>query len=233
MPANKPLPSLSFAVAVLTTAACASSSGGPTASTCTSDLSPDARSLTDVVDSVGLSVALRELWDPSAGLTLAVITYDSTGSVDSTTVLSASLPAEAKDQLAAGIRQYSRVGQIAERVNLLIGDDAGPSLRRVREFRACPPEMLDREGLERVMEREAATLSLTGTSIVRLRALIGLDGRVEEVRIERGSSNVEVDAAAVRVMRSASFRPARVGGIPTRVWVNFPVTFRAVRRQNR
>ena len=59
---------------------------------------------------------------------------------------------------------------------------------------------------------------------VLVRALVGIDGRVQEVLIH-GSESV-FDEAAVRAVQQWVFRPAQMNGQPVRVWVSVPITFR-------
>jgi len=81
------------------------------------------------------------------------------------------------------------------------------------------------------MNREATSAGIIGRTTVRLYALVWADGHVQEVRIDRSSSNSVADAAAVRVMESANFNPGQVEGIPAPIWVLFPVTFEPERQR--
>ena len=58
---------------------------------------------------------------------------------------------------------------------------------------------------------------------VLLQVLVGVDGRVENVRVVR--SIPLLDGAATDAARRWVFRPARVSGRPVRVWVALPVRF--------
>ncbi len=63
-----------------------------------------------------------------------------------------------------------------------------------------------------------------GTEGLRLvRALVGKDGRVEEVRIFHGVTGL--DDAAMASVRRARFEPAMARGNPIRVWVQIPIRF--------
>lgn len=58
---------------------------------------------------------------------------------------------------------------------------------------------------------------------VLLQVLVGMDGRVEDVRVAQ--SIPLLDEAAVHAARRWVFHPARVSGRPVRVWVALPVRF--------
>ena len=208
--------------------ACASAGGAPSGSSCTSDLARHERSLDEVVDSVALVRGLAGLWRPQGSLAFAYLPFDSAGRPDSASVI-ASIPEGERDALGRVILRHARSGALtAERVDLFIGDDQGLAPRRVRELRTCPPEILNRDIVARMLVQEASRLDILATTVVRLYALVEEDGSVGEVRIDRGSSNFDVDAAAVGVIRRTVFEPGRVEGIPTPVWASFPVTFRVV-----
>lgn len=58
---------------------------------------------------------------------------------------------------------------------------------------------------------------------VLLQALVGKDGRVKDVRIQK--SIPELDAAAVAAVKQWVFKPAASNGRPAAVWVAVPVRF--------
>jgi len=213
-------------------AACASSSGAGRADDCTSELRRDGRPLSDMLDSTALSRELASMWDASAGLTLATVAYDSVGARDTASVMSMhGSPAE-RDRWAGVVGRLAPVNAFPRQsLRLVIGDENGLALRRVSTFAGCPPSLRNREVMVGAIENEASTLQLVGPTTVQLYVLVGEDGLVREIRVNRSSSNIEADAAATRVMRTATFEPGRVEGIPVSLWVSFPVTFvRAPRR---
>ena len=59
--------------------------------------------------------------------------------------------------------------------------------------------------------------------VVRLRALVGRDGRVQDVHVDH--SIALLDAAAVDAVRRWVFSPAMSNGHPVAVWVAIPVRF--------
>jgi protein TonB len=59
--------------------------------------------------------------------------------------------------------------------------------------------------------------------MVTLRVLVGLDGRVKDVSVDRGSPLL--DAAAIAAARQWVFTPALSNGRPVMVWVAIPVRF--------
>ncbi len=72
-----------------------------------------------------------------------------------------------------------------------------------------------------VYPAEARKMGTEG--LVLVRALIGKDGRVEEVRIFHGVTGL--DEAAMESVRRARFEPALERGEPVRVWVQVPIRF--------
>jgi len=222
-----------FVLALLPLADACASPGQASTSACTSELPRDGRSLNDVLDSTTLLADLQEVWRPQAGLTLARIHYDSVGGLDTVTVVSQFLADDVQNLVTpAVLNRAPPTSSPAETVHLFIGNDSGLSPRRVREFRICAPELLNREALARRLISEGSILSLANRTIVRLYTLVQTDGHVSDVRIDQSSSNLGVDAAAVRVMETALFRPGMIEGIATPMWANFPVTFDVPRRVN-
>lgn len=68
----------------------------------------------------------------------------------------------------------------------------------------------------------AISAQVEGT--VRVWALVGEDGRIEDVRVQQ--SVPMLDEAAVEAVRQWRFTPARSGDHPVRTWVSVPVRFR-------
>lgn len=68
----------------------------------------------------------------------------------------------------------------------------------------------------------ARSAGVEGT--VRVWALVGRDGRVEDVRVH--ASVPMLDEAALQAVRSWRFTPARTGDQPVRSWVSIPLRFR-------
>jgi len=68
----------------------------------------------------------------------------------------------------------------------------------------------------------AIDAGVSGT--VTLRVLVGIDGRVEDVKVLQ--SIPLLDGAAIEAAWRWRFRPARVSGRPVRVWVALPMRFR-------
>lgn len=62
------------------------------------------------------------------------------------------------------------------------------------------------------------------TGIVRVRALIGADGKVEDVRVLSGLPD-GLNEQAVAAVRDSVFRPAMKDGHPVKFWLNMDVSF--------
>lgn len=61
--------------------------------------------------------------------------------------------------------------------------------------------------------------------IVRLRVLVGVDGRAHEVTVERSSGYRRLDKAALDAVRRWRFVPGTRGGVPEAMWYIVPVEF--------
>jgi TonB family protein len=90
-----------------------------------------------------------------------------------------------------------------------------------------PPELRNPAVLQEAVGREyTATLRGTGASG---RAVVWLyvdaEGTVRDTRIHTSSGHGALDDAALRVLRGASFVPARNRGEPVAVWVTLPLAF--------
>lgn len=97
---------------------------------------------------------------------------------------------------------------------------------------AVQPELTNRSEVQRALEEEYPPLlreaGIGGVTTVWL--LIDGGGRVQAVEINEPSGADPLDLAAIRVVRSMEFTPARSeGGDPVPVWISLPVTFVADR----
>lgn len=63
----------------------------------------------------------------------------------------------------------------------------------------------------------------SGTVI--LRVLVGIDGRTQQVEVDRSSGSDDLDAAAIAAAREWSFNPAHDGYKPVPAWIGVPVNF--------
>ena len=69
-------------------------------------------------------------------------------------------------------------------------------------------------------------LGIEGT--VRIRALVGEDGRVVQALVARTSGDESLDEAAVEAVNEWRFEPARRDGVPVRAWASVPIEFKLV-----
>ena len=67
-------------------------------------------------------------------------------------------------------------------------------------------------------------LGIEGT--VRVRALVGEDGRVVQTLVARTSGDETLDAAALEAVADWRFEPARRDGVAVRAWASVPIEFR-------
>lgn len=69
-------------------------------------------------------------------------------------------------------------------------------------------------------------LGLEGT--VRVRVLVGEDGRVQEVTIGKSAGEAALDEAAMEAVRYWRFEPAKRDGVPVRAWAVVPIEFKLI-----
>jgi protein TonB len=81
-----------------------------------------------------------------------------------------------------------------------------------------------------VLAYPRAALAARREGSVGLRVLVGEDGRVLEVMVERPSGFAPFDEAACSAVRAALFRPYTVNGEPRTVLVRIPIDFTLKRR---
>jgi protein TonB len=60
---------------------------------------------------------------------------------------------------------------------------------------------------------------------VMLLVLVGPDGKVEDIRIEKSSGYTRLDRAARDAVKLWNFNPARHGGVAERAWAKVPISF--------
>lgn len=69
-------------------------------------------------------------------------------------------------------------------------------------------------------------LGLEGT--VRVRVLVGEDGRPQEVTIGKSSGEAALDEAAMEAVRYWRFEAAKRNGVPVRAWAVVPIEFKLI-----
>jgi protein TonB len=69
-------------------------------------------------------------------------------------------------------------------------------------------------------------MGIEGT--VRVRVLVGEDGRPQEVTVGKSSGESALDEAAMAAVRGWRFEPARRDGVPVRAWAVVPIEFKLI-----
>jgi protein TonB len=69
-------------------------------------------------------------------------------------------------------------------------------------------------------------MGIEGT--VRVRVLVGEDGRPQEVTVGKTSGEAALDQAAMDAVRTWRFEPARRNGVPVRAWAIIPIEFKLI-----
>lgn len=72
----------------------------------------------------------------------------------------------------------------------------------------------------------AASRRLNEQGISRLRVLVGADGRVQNLELEKSSGFARLDAAAMSTVRDWKFAPARQGDSAVPAWVLVPINWK-------
>jgi len=69
-------------------------------------------------------------------------------------------------------------------------------------------------------------MGIEGT--VRVRVLVGENGRVQEVTVGKSSGEAALDEAAMEAVRYWRFEPAKRDGVPVRAWAIVPIEFKLI-----
>ena len=89
------------------------------------------------------------------------------------------------------------------------------------------PSMKNRDEVARALQREYPALlrdaGIGGT--VHVLFLVGVDGTVDEARVQTSSGHTALDGAALRVARVVQFSPAYNRDQAVAVMVAFPIRF--------
>jgi periplasmic protein TonB len=109
---------------------------------------------------------------------------------------------------------------------------ATPSASQMAQTRSGSPLQISQAQYLRapVLRYPPAALSARREGSVGLRVLVGEDGRVIEVVVERPSGYAPFDEAACNAVRAALFKPYTVNGEPRVVLVRIPIDFTLQRR---
>jgi protein TonB len=75
----------------------------------------------------------------------------------------------------------------------------------------------------------SASRRLNEQGISRLRVLVGADGRVQNLELEKSSGFARLDAAAMTAVRDWKFAPARQGESAVPAWVLVPINWKLER----
>lgn len=89
-----------------------------------------------------------------------------------------------------------------------------PQVENLKVLRITPP----------IYPPRCLRAGIEGT--VRLRVLVGENGRVQEATVYRSSEDSGLDRAALEAVQDWLFAPAARGGVPMRAWVIVPITFK-------
>jgi protein TonB len=126
-------------------------------------------------------------------------------------------PYEIGDELKPGVPGPPVTGGTPDGVGF---DDTpgprGPVYVELKLLEATPPRYPSR----------CLRLQIEGK--VRVYALVGENGRVQEVTLGKSSGDASLDEAAMEAVRTWRFEPAMRNGMPMRAWVVAPVDFKLI-----
>jgi TonB family protein len=179
------------------------------------------------LDSVALVEEVRRVVFPTNQVILTQVNRDSIGAVVTSPIGMGDLARPTQTFLRLAVARAIRPeATLSEPLFLVLTDQEGVAVRRVAAFRSCPPELQNVAEIQAAVNREGRGLQLAANAVVQVMVLVGPDGRVEERRVYRSSSNAAADAAALRVMDVARYSPMRIEGYPFRISVLLPLMFR-------
>lgn len=180
-----------------------------------------------LLDSAHVAATLAGAWERGWGYTIASVRYDSTGALGSVAASSRETPVRALRMLEDELRAVlSPAWEPRRAVWLILGDAAGPSLRRVRAFKACAPSIQNGDAMNEIFLRELQKEQPVPVGTARVMGFVDERGRVTQVRVERSSGDGRLDRAALMALRRGRFVPASIEGIPVPVWTSMPMTAR-------
>lgn len=130
-----------------------------------------------------------------------------------------------------GARHYFRLDMdgLADRIEMCDSGevDTSQTVRFVEH--TVQPRLLNADRLGRAIQqeypRELREAGVGGTTVVQI--LVSEEGRVQDQVVVESSGNADLDSAALRAVRVASFSPARNRDRNVALWIELPVTFRA------
>lgn len=206
--------------------------------------------LAQVFDSATVVEALRAL-PPREGSVRPIfrVLLDSAGAVRSVEAASR-VPESYGRAVAAVLSAHARGVPGRGHAGLLLHAEGGPAAVLARpDGEMSGPELMSRAAFGRDIQRALAARGgeqvhgpsgtdserlarTTGSFIaqpalpegVSVRALVEPDGRVSRAELVRGTRRPEADAAILRAVRRARFRPAQAWGEPVSAWAVIPIT---------
>jgi TonB family protein len=200
-----------------------------------------------IADSAAIHAALAAEWEAvggEPGVAVLSVQADSTGGTRSADILETDLPADLARLIPAALD-----GRLEPRVEMT---DSGPRPRgwshRIRVVAGaaprfavghvvtCRPSLLNQDALSRQITEDMRARGLPFTRVGRTAVAwieVGVDGRPQQLRLNRSSGESTFDDIALGVARRAVFRPARVDATPVAAWVAIPISQDAFHQRHR
>ena len=94
--------------------------------------------------------------------------------------------------------------------------DTAPGMTKIRPLDVKPP----------VYPPRCLRMGIEG--VVKVRVLVGEDGKAQEVTVSRTSGDAALDAAALDAVRMWRFQPAKRDGVALRAWAVVPIEFKLI-----
>ena len=114
-----------------------------------------------------------------------------------------------------------RILALATLMTLVAACDAGTPATQAPVGPSGPPAAVDTPPPE--YPEALACAGVGGT--VQLRVNIETDGHIRQVEVQQGSGNADLDAVAVKSVKTWTFKPAMQAGKPVAKWIAVPMTF--------
>jgi TonB family protein len=179
--------------------------------------------LATVFDAAAGFGALAALSPEIGGQAVISVSFGPDGAAGEARVLATDLPDSTArvvlTTVAGALRDLHDPGLPGLRLRVTVG---GPPAVRLEVASYCEPEPgPGARGVERVTVYSTSP----PPSVIhppRIRFLVRADGSVEDVRVEVGSGQDELDRSVVERTRQQRFKPALLDGIPISVWLHRP-----------
>lgn len=167
---------------------------------------------------------IPELREAARAMVLLSVGYDSTGVREQVSAAHAYLPDETLRAIEALVQsQIPERGPPRRHANAVVIRAEELQVRSLAPRSACEPTLVNREEVERSLERLIPLVHGRRRALVLIR--VNGRGLPDEVKIHRSSGEAHVDEDLLRIASRARFAPALYDAhLPVPVWIQLPLT---------